>query len=328
MTNLILAVIFIGLALIFIDLKKIYHYVPKTELKKRSINGDKQAELIFKVVAYGTTLNIFLWALITIFSALGILFITKFSPNWLAVILIIFYLFIAFIYLPNSKIKKFSYKLIPLLNPILLSSLNIIENLLDYSGLKSKIHDKSPNHTKIYDKKDLEDLLGDLKDNKESRINEDELLIIKNSIALTEEQVSEVMKKYSLVHGVSDKDSISPVIMDEIYKSKQQFIPVLNDEQVIIGMIDLNRLSISSKGSIQDHMNSELYYLNENDNLAYALNAFKTTNSPVFIVVDQSENYSGILTFNDLVNKLIGHIPGNPIDEFTSLSSAARKYLN
>ena len=328
MSDFILGLIFSLLAFMLIDLKKVYHNIPKKELQKRSLKGDRLSETIYKIVAYGPTLNLFLGFFIILFSSIALVLYSRIASIWILLVISLVYLFIAFVYLPTSKIKNFSNKLVLISSPIILVCLNLLEDFLESSKLKTKLHIKSYTNAKIYDKSDLRDLLVNLSKEHENRIQDDELTIINNSISLTEQKVADLMLKYSFVHTVKEEDSISPIVMDELYKSKQQYIPVINDESEIVGIIDLSRLNLTSKGSIKDYMETEIYYLNEKDDLSYALNAFKTTNCPYFIVIDHSKNYTGLLTFNDLVNKLIGHIPGNPIDEFTSKELVSKRYSN
>ena len=67
-------------------------------------------------------------------------------------------------------------------------------------------------------------------------------------------------------------------------------------------------------------MTSDIYYVHENDSLDEALQTFFATNRPLFVVVNNAEEYIGVVTITSILHQLLGHIPG---EEFESYGDAA-----
>jgi Mg2+/Co2+ transporter CorB len=58
-------------------------------------------------------------------------------------------------------------------------------------------------------------------------------------------------------------------------------------------------------------MDSKVYYLNEKDTLAEALHVFYQSKCPLFVVVDNFEEYIGVLPIECVLYKLLGK-PSRP----------------
>jgi CBS domain containing-hemolysin-like protein len=73
-------------------------------------------------------------------------------------------------------------------------------------------------------------------------------------------------------------------------------------------------------------MEPTVYYLHENDTLSEALHAFFVTNHPLFVVVDSFEEYVGVVTIENILHTLLGHIPGDDFDQYTDSSAVAARH--
>jgi CBS domain containing-hemolysin-like protein len=73
-------------------------------------------------------------------------------------------------------------------------------------------------------------------------------------------------------------------------------------------------------------MDETVYYVHENDTLSEALHAFFVTNHPMFIVVNSFEEFVGIITVENILHQLLGHIPGEEFDQYANLSAVAAKH--
>ena len=69
-------------------------------------------------------------------------------------------------------------------------------------------------------------------------------------------------------------------------------------------MINLSTIDISSARHISDLMDTNIEYLNEDDNLEDALKKISLTGYQVFIVLDKKQRVFGLITFNNIVNEL------------------------
>ncbi len=304
MADYISSIILLIIALGAIELRKTYHQVPRNELRYLARHGDQLAKRIYQAVSYEESLEILLWAVVILCFSLSLIILNSIAPFWLDFIAIVFFLSITFAWLPKTKVNSFSWKLVHYLTPAILFVLNII-----YPVLRKIHHDKkrdSEAHTGIYSKRELISLINKQKRQPDNRINHIELDLVKNILKLKDKTVGQYAKNWSKIKTVLANDTIGPILLDELHKSKQLFIPVVNEneDQEVVGMINLSTIDISSARHISDLMDTNIEYLNEDDNLEDALKKISLTGYQVFIVLDKKQRVFGLITFNNIVNEL------------------------
>ena len=328
MIDYIFAILLLGFVLIAIELRKSYHALPKKELKYRASHGDALAEKLYRAATYDTTLDIFLWLVIILSAAGSLVLFNRLAPAWLSFIAVVLLLWIAFAWLPKAKVSKLTVKLVVMITPLVATILNYFHPLAHRASRLNKAHSSKVVHTGVYDKAGLIELIDQQKTQPDNRINDQDLEIMARSIDLPATKVADVCLPWSKVKTIMPNDPVGPILLDELHKSQQHLVPVTSDKasKELIGILNLSKLDISSKGLVSDHMDTTVYYLNEEDSLDYALKSFAVTNYPLFIVVDDKRNLRGVLTFNDIVEQLVGHIPGEDYEQFASIDAVADKY--
>lgn len=324
MFTYILTVIVLLIGLIAIEIKKSYHALPLKEIKYRAVNGDELASRLYKAASYGSSLEAFLW-LVIILCATGSLFlINSFSPFWFSFIAVALLLWLAFAWIPSTKVAKPSNFIVRYTSPALAWIMNYVHPLIRrISGKAAAVH---PNH--IYEQSDLINLINKLKNEPDVRINPEQLEIIKRCLSLSETKATELAKPWSKVKTISEEETVGPVLLDELVKSEQQFIPVSDhaEPKKITGMLDMSKININASGRVLNYMDKVIYYLNEDDTLDVALHTFGETNYPVFIVVDAKGRLSGLLSLRDISSQILSTQPGISFSEYTDLEAVANKY--
>jgi CBS domain containing-hemolysin-like protein len=329
MLDFIFIIILLGLLLIAIELRKTYHELPKKELKYRAIHGDAIAEKLYRAAAYDYTLDSFLWIVIILCGAGSLVLINRIAPLSIGFILIALIIWFGFTWLPRSKVSGFTTRLTVIMTPVIAWMLIYYHPIARRISIWTKTGVKKQLHTKVYDKKGLNELIDRQRKQDDNRIAEQELEIIKRSMLLSETKVREVCLPWSKVKTVSSKDSIGPILLDELHKSSQFLIPVTDPEepQKLVGILNLNKLDIGSTGLVSSSMESPVYYINEDDNLSIALKTFAIINSEVFVVIDDKKELIGLLKFDHIIEQLVGHIPGDDFSQYSSIDFVASKYL-
>ncbi|HEY1644979.1 MAG TPA: CBS domain-containing protein, partial [Candidatus Saccharimonadales bacterium] len=165
---------------------------------------------------------------------------------------------------------------------------------------------KADKHTGIYERKDLISLINTQKKQTGNRINPEDLELTKKALKLNDKTVGELVHNWSKIERVTAGEAIRPILLDELHKTKQMYIPVVSDadKDVVVGMLDLNHLNITSNSVIGDQMNQNVYFLNEDDNLSVAIKSMADSGSPVFIVRDKDQKPVGLITLKDVVKEL------------------------
>ncbi len=309
MADYIYSLILLVVALVCIELRKSYHAVPKIEIRRMARQGDKLAEKIYSAVAYEESLELFLWIVIILCAAGSLILFNRVAPLWLDFIAVILFIWVAFAWLPKRRVDSFSRIVAEYFTPVVIWLLNYLQPMFK---LVNKLGSKSLDiHTGLYDKNDLLQLIDRQIKQSDNRIDIQDLELIKRGLKLPNKKVGSYCTSWSKVHHTLAHEAMGPILLDELHKSGQLFIPVLEDNQTkkVIGMINTGVIDIAKAGEVRDLMDNKVYYLNEDDSLTDAVNAVTQTGSPVFIVLDKKERLTGLITFKDIVSQLISLEP-------------------
>ena len=88
MTNYILAIILLMLALAGVVIRKTYFYIPPRELKRRAEKHDEVAAQLYRAVAYGNSLRSLLWLYIGLVSAASLIVLARQLPVWVSILIV------------------------------------------------------------------------------------------------------------------------------------------------------------------------------------------------------------------------------------------------
>jgi CBS domain containing-hemolysin-like protein len=316
----------IGLALITllsILLQKTYGQVPAKELKRRAQHGDSGAQALYRVVAYGISLRVFLWV-ITAFSTAGLFYVVAQSLPWPFALLAIIALFaIGFTWLPNTKVTRASQQLGQLLAPPIAWLLNYLHAPLQAGGLFVRDHTSLVNHTNLYQKEDLIELLEQQERQADNRIAKQEIDIAVHALSFGDKLVRDIFIPVSQVKSVKLKDSLGPILMDELHESGHSRFPVY-DGKNIVGILYLHDLLQKQHGgSVKDIYQKHVVYAHEEQNLYQTLRAFLKTKRHLFVVVNRFEEVIGIVTIEDVLEQVIGQPIVDEFDQYEDLRAVA-----
>ena len=327
MTSYIVALIFLGLAFLGIVARKTYYHLPVKELKRLAAKHDKQAVKLYPAVAYERSLRALLWLYIGLTSAVSIIILCRNLPVWLSLVVVGPLLWVAFSYVPATKVSSFAMKMTLFVTPAVVWILNYLHPMLSNSSAKIEKRYSAAHHTKLFERDDLIDLIQRQKRQPGSRFTDEELDIAQRALKFSDQSVSEVITPRKSTKSIMADDLVGPVLIDELYKSRQKYVLVQDEEKgPFIGVIDAENLGINSSGLVRDLMRPCVYYLHEDDSLGDALKAFFITNFPVFVVVNEHEDFVGIVSVEQILKKLMGHIPGDEFSEYSDISAVASRH--
>lgn len=327
MNDLIAAAILLVLAMVGVVIRKTYYYVPLHELKRQAERHDAVAEKLYRAVAYGDSLRGLMWLFIAVTSACGIVLLARVAPLWLSVLAVVALLWIAFSWLPASKPGSAGSKLTALVTPLVSWLLNYLDPILGRGVRLAQKRYSGPKHTGIFERDDLLQFLEQQHDQPDSRLTDEELEIIRRAVTFSKHTIGEILISRKELKTVLAEETVGPVLIDELHKAGQEFVLVKDSPRgMVIGSLDVASLGIKSSGKVKDLMSSKVYYLHEQDSLSEALHAFYSTNHPVFIVVNNFEEFLGIVTVESILQQLLGHIPGDDFEEYANVTAVAARH--
>ena len=325
MWQILLALVFALLTLTAVTLQKTYVSVPVHEVKRRAQAGDPTAQILYRVVAYGASLRVFLWLLIGV-SATGLFFVVARTFPWpLALIGILVILWLSFAWLPTTKVTKASRRLAQWLTPPLAWLLNFLNPALN--RLSDFIRHRSPpvKHTHLYQADDLVALLEQQRKQADNRIAKEEIEIAIHGLTFGDKLVRDHMTPLRQVKLVKKDDSIGPVLLDELHATGHSRFPVYDGKKSnIVGTLFLHDLvKHHQTGSVSSAMRRDVYYVHEEQSLYQALTAFLKVKHHLFIVVNRFEEMVGVLSIEDVIEQIIGQPIMDEFDQYEDLRAVA-----
>ena len=143
-------------------------------------------------------------------------------------------------------------------------------------------------------------------------------------------KVSDLMLPRADITYVKEDETLGPLTLDRLYHSGFQHFPVQDATGKIIGVIHtaaLNHLDTKSTPRAADLIDPELYYLRSDYTLAQALAAFLRTNCFFFLVIDRRSQIVGLLTYQMLIEYLLGTVPSDTFERDTDRAAVAQRQL-
>lgn len=322
--TLIISSVCIVLALSLAIARKVYNVTPAKEMKRQAARGAHPASQLFKAVTYGSSLEFLLWAGIATFGALGLVLLAQTASIVISVPVIIFTLTLLFIWLPSSRVTKLGTRLTLLLNPVIVWLLSHLHPLLSRGA--EQMEKRFPvEHTGLFERSDILQLINQQADQQDSRLSIEELGIVQRALTFGDYLVRDIVTNRSVVPSIAGTEVLGPVVIDELHKTNSPFVLVCDKEGQIAGSLEVRKLGLQTNGPANDYM-TQVYFLHENDTLREALHAFFVTNYPMFVVVNSFEEYVGIVTIESVLRQLLGHLPGDEFEQYTDMAAVAARH--
>lgn len=330
MTTFLIAILFLTLALFGIAMRKTYDYLPRKELKRQARSGDRAARILYRAVAYGPSLRLLLWIYIGLTAGAGFVLLARSPgvPAWLAFGLVVMLLWYGFVYMPTARISTMGARLVIAITPLIAVVLSYLHNPLTKLSHMVQPRREGSLRTGLYEREDLIDLLEAQRNMPESRIAPEEIDIAIHSLTFGEQTVGEIVVPRRVVKMVSVNDVIGPVLLDELHASGYSRFPVYETSfDKIVGMLYLHDL-VDTKhgGTVKEVMRRKVYYVHEDESLYQVLHAFLKTKHHLFVVINEFEEVIGIVTIEDVLERVIGHKIEDEFDKYDDMRAVAEHH--
>lgn len=327
MTHLIYAVILGCLTVLGVSLRKAYNELPVLELKRRAQRAEPAAQLLYRAVSYGDSLQLLLWLWIGL-SAAGLLLLIAKELLWLPALLVTAtVLWLGFTWLPRTRVTTLSRQVAQKLAPVLAWLLNYLHRPLDYLAVLLRRYSSSVQHTGLYQTDDLLALLDRQQQQAEGRIAREELEVARHALTFGNKLVRDIFIPQSQVVSVKADEQIGAILMDSLHSSGHSRFPVYDGKKLnIVGVLYLHDLVQQDKsGPVRGIMQKHVVYAHEEQTLYQTLQAFLKTKRHLFIVVNRFEEVIGIVTIEDVLEQVIGRPIVDEFDQYEDLRAVAAR---
>lgn len=324
-SNILFVVALLGMSALFSGLTLGMFSLSLYELKRKAELGNKKAARIYPIRKKGNQLLVALLTGNVAVNALLSVFLGSLTSGLIATIASTVLITLFGEIVPQAVFTRFalnlSYKLAWLLNLILIVSWPIAVPL-------AKLLDAiiGPERQTIMSKAELVKIFEEHEASKDSNVDEDELQIVTNALAFGDMKVSDVMTPRIATKMLDAEQPITKKLISELYESGFSRFPVYSESQDnIVGLLyirDLLKLNRASKPKVENYQSkSAVIKIQETDNLDDALNKFIKTKNHMFIVVNQFNEFGGVVTLEDVLEQIIGR---EFVDEFDKVEDTRK----
>ncbi len=168
----------------------------------------------------------------------------------------------------------------------------------------------------IYSKKELQLLLEEHNSSNRSRLDSDELRILKGGLKYSDMTVKDVMTPRINTFFLKQSTILTKRTLQRIKTKGHSRIPVFDKTRdTVKGVLyskDLIPVDPDDKKLVKEIMRKNVHTIKENNPLDSVLNRFKREKVHLFVVVDQFGGMAGIITLEDVLEEIVGEI----VDEF------------
>lgn len=180
----------------------------------------------------------------------------------------------------------------------------------------------------LYSKHELKEVLMEHAENEKSEIKRDETRIAQGAFSFGDKLVSEVMVPRSQVVFIHEEDVLDDRTIASLEKHGYSRVPVMQADNAkvtgILYMYDLVDPKNRDKraAAVAD---DKVYYVNGSQNLDEVLNGFLKKKHHLFIVVNEFEEYVGIISIEDVLEQILGREIVDEFDEYENLREVAKR---
>lgn len=200
--------------------------------------------------------------------------------------------------------------------------LRLVDRLQPALKLVADKDTRHPQQATVYSK---EELLYAL-EHDHGVLSKDELLLVRHALNYYTYTIKDVMMPRLDVVAVEPKDTVGPLLLDRLHKSGWSYFPVVKkDLSHAVGILSL-RAIVPPRPAIKivaDAMDPGVAYLNEAQPLDALVAAFLQTKQYLFIVVNEFEETTGVITIEMLLERLVGAKTTDEFDRYEDLRAVA-----
>lgn len=320
----ILLFLLLGLMIVWVGFASSMLLTSRFELKKRAQKGDQTAKIVYGFTAVGREVYIaILLGCVACVTLIALLF-EALSPTLVAALLTVFVAGIGGIILPFVYGDKLGLNVTAKLVPLASKILTIMRPLT--RPLAKMVDDVVGKRSILYSKEQLLRSIDNHAKSDYADISPDEAQIMRHSLSFGQKTIAEIMIPRKVVTMVSSGDQMGPVLMDELHKSGHSRFPVydVDDGNTIIGTLYLKSLvGEKQSGPVKKLMSNKVFFVHEELDLMHALDAFIKTKHHLFIVVNNFEEFVGILTIEDVIEQVLGRQIVDEFDNYENLREVA-----
>jgi metal transporter CNNM len=323
--NLLVLVVLLLLSGLFSGLTLGILSLNPQSLKHKAELGDKAAARLLPLRQRGTQLLITLVLANVAVNAGITIMLDTLTPSIVAVIIATVTITVFGEILPQATIGRYGMKyaapFAPLVGALMWLTRPVVEPAANF--LDQRLGHELPAHMS---KEELSKLVEEHSQHVESEITPSEQRIVEQALTLSETKIADVMTPRRVIRGVGAGEVLSPTLLSELHDSGHSRFPVYRqDMDHVVGTLFIKDLvKLRGVKRVENAMESEVYFVNEEQSLEHVLHAFLRTKHHLFMVINEFREVVGIITTEDVIEHILGREIVDEFDRYDDMRAVAR----
>ena len=223
----------------------------------------------------------------------------------------------------QNSVRRFSQPLYDLYEDYILIVADKLHPLLRFVR---EVGDSRPIDFKVHSREELLHIIDEAKD----VLNNEERHLLSHAMKFETKTVAEIMTPRGVVETINQDEVLGPVVLDRLHKTGHSRFPVINGTiDHIVGLLYSHQLLMQvgngHKITAEKVMEKKVFYINESQTLDSALAGFLRVKHHLFIVVNEFEETTGVITIEDTIEALIGRKIVDEFDQHDDLRAVAKR---
>ncbi len=311
--QMVISLVLVFVALVGLLLIRLYSFVPRSELKRLSREGDDRARALYRVAAHGATARLLLWTVTVITGSIGLSMVLHNASVMVAAGVLALFFMLAWGILTSAHLTHGIMWLPVVVAPVISQLVTFLYRPLNTIARFVTRHRWQDGHTNLYDAQDMHRLFEKQASQPDNRIHQYDLELLKRALVFRTSTAKDALIPMSEVYAVNADDLIGPILLDQLYKNGQSVFLVYKDEpQNYIGTLRLQDITGAREGGrVLDYVRPEINTVEDSSPLHQVLETLRTTRHQLAVVKNEFEDVIGLVTFETILGRLF--VP--PVEE-------------
>lgn len=284
-----------------------YGTLSTSHLRHWARQHDPAASKLYPLKARGSAAFLTLELFRAILLSITVVFLANNTSAWLAGLVLALIFFIFFALLAQLYLKPVGIQLLIWLSSPILSVTHALRPVM--LPLGSRLDKYLAEEPATLTRSDLRQTLRNVAP-EDTDLTPQELSSLSQILKFSVKNVHDTMLSKRHLSLISINEVLTPVVLDELHKSGQDYFPVMaTDNKTVDGVLYMQDvMDISHNPSVAATMR-KVQFVDENQLLADVVEQYYATKQPVFIATNGAGNIAGLISMDMVLKEIIGVKP-------------------
>ncbi len=322
----VLLILMVTIATVSAAIGRGFTMLNRYDIKHRAQSGDKVAKLVFPFFELKYELLLLAAEINIIAITSSVILVSDITSGFLTFIGSIVIIFLAGELVPllllRHKVVLIIARLAPILHKLISALKPVNRRLATVMGQWSE-----HGWNMVYSREQLIKMLEGFRPGRDGDLTASEVSMMRQVLSFSKKHVRDVMTPRRMVKSVVADTSVSPQLLSDLHSSGHSRFPVTaeaGDFQFIGTLYIRDLVKNKLAHTINDVIHEDVLYIHEEQTLDFAMRAFLKSRHHLYIVVNNFEEFVGVLSLEDVLEEVIGKEIVDEFDTHNDLRAVAK----